>query len=127
MGKYEELIFKEVDILGTPYTILYKNEDEALISETADGLCDDLKKEITVIVRKEDQNDPLYPSGKFAEKYRQRILRHEIMHAYLFESGLADDSTSPEDGWAVHEEMIDWFARMSPKIFKTYKELGICD
>ena len=55
---------------------------------------------------------------------QKRVLRHEILHAFLFESGLADSSNSA-DAWAVNEEMVDWFARQSPKIYKVYKELKL--
>ena len=52
-------------------------------------------------------------------------LRHELIHAFLNESGLRWDSHAHSGAWAKNEEMIDWFAIQSPKIFATYKELGI--
>lgn len=55
---------------------------------------------------------------------QKRVLRHEILHAYLFSCGLVNSSNSCEH-WADNEEMVDWFARISPKIFDTYKELGL--
>jgi hypothetical protein len=51
----------------------------------------------------------------------RRVVRHEIVHAFLMESGL-DESSNPADAWATNEEMVDWFARQGPKIYKAWKE-----
>lgn len=117
---------KSIIVLGTMYTINYV-EDTDPLAETADGLCDSLTKMITVVVRPVDKTDPSMPqTDEIWKIYRKRVLRHEVLHAFLFESGLADDSDRCDDaGWAVNEEMVDWFARMAPKIFKVYQELGI--
>ena len=52
-------------------------------------------------------------------------FRHELIHAFLNESGMRWDAHVYDGAWATNEEMIDWFAIQSPKIFSTYKELGI--
>ena len=46
-------------------------------------------------------------------------ITHEIIHCYLEESGLGDNSGVYNYGWAVNEEMVDWFAIQWPKIAKT--------
>ena len=54
---------------------------------------------------------------------RNITLRHEILHAFLHESGLwgcSLESTS----WAMNEEMVDWVAIQFPKILKVYRQLG---
>ena len=43
--------------------------------------------------------------------------RHEIIHAFLFESGLAENSS-----WAQNEEMVDFFAIQFPKLVEAFKE-----
>ena len=53
----------------------------------------------------------------------KETLRHEIIHAFLFESGLQSSSAVLETGWACNEEMIDYFAIQSPKIFEAFKEV----
>ena len=58
------------------------------------------------------------------EKIKKQNLRHECIHAFFMESGLAFNSNST-DNWAVNEEMIDWFAIQAPKIFKVFQELDI--
>ena len=54
-------------------------------------------------------------------------LRHEVIHAFLNESGLQDSAARIEVGWARNEEMVDWFVIQSPKIFKAFMKLGILD
>ena len=49
-------------------------------------------------------------------------IRHEIIHAYLMESGLNSSSNSV-DCWARNEEMVDWFAIQFPKILETFEKL----
>ena len=51
-------------------------------------------------------------------------VRHEVIHAYLMESGLSN-SASHADCWALNEEMVDWFAIQVPKMMKTFEELGV--
>lgn len=51
-------------------------------------------------------------------------VRHEIIHAYLMESGLNGSSNAVEC-WARNEEMVDWFACQMPKLIKTFNELGV--
>ena len=47
-------------------------------------------------------------------------MRHELIHAFLFESGLAENSN-----WARNEEMVDWIARQFPKMAKTFQEVKV--
>ena len=51
-------------------------------------------------------------------------VRHEVIHAYLMESGL-NGSSNAVDCWARNEEMVDWFAIQMPKLIKTFCELGV--
>ena len=53
------------------------------------------------------------------EKKKKKVLRHEIIHAFLLESGLQENFTHPEYG---HDEtFIDWIAVQFPKILKAFK------
>ena len=51
-------------------------------------------------------------------------VRHEVIHAYLAESGL-NGSANGTTCWALNEEMVDWFAIQFPKLTKTFRELGV--
>lgn len=59
------------------------------------------------------------------EIYTKSTLRHEITHAFLNESGLSDNANQYRHSWAINEEMVDWIAIQSPKIFKVFQELGL--
>lgn len=62
---------------------------------------------------------------KEQEIYRKKTLRHEIIHAFLNESGLSDSSNRFDGAWAKNEEMVDWFAIQAPKIFFAFKKMNI--
>ena len=92
----------QIDILGTEYTFLIKNkyEDESL--ETMNGYCKPYEKLIIV-----EKNEDI--------EFINRVTRHEIIHAYLFESGLQELTN--------HEILVDWLAIQFPKLSKTFNEL----
>ena len=67
-------------------------------------------------------------SKEFITNIQKEILRHELIHAFLYESGLNFSSHTIEDcGWACDEELVDWIAIQFPKIYKIYKKLNILD
>ena len=49
----------------------------------------------------------------------KKVVRHEIVHAFLTESGLAENSF-----WAQNEELVDWIAIQGPKLIKAWQEAG---
>jgi hypothetical protein len=119
---------RKINILGTEYRIeTHKvSEDSYLEDNKLSGYCGEEEKLIVVA----DMSEEKYFTGmdeKAQEAYRKRVLRHEIMHAFLNESGLSDSSNQYSGAWAKNEEMVDWFAIQSPKIFKVYAELDILD
>ena len=67
----------EVDILGTTYTI----REETLKDEEIDGFCDYFNH--VICIRGDNYNNV----GNF-KKLQNQSLRHEIVHAFLAESGL---------------------------------------
>lgn len=117
---------RKINILGTEYTIeTHKiSEDEIMKKNHWSGYCSEESKTIIVADMTEKEYVDL-DSPAAQEKYRKSTLRHEIIHAFLNESGLSDCSNQYAGAWAKNEEMIDWFAIQSPKIFKVYSELDI--
>ena len=115
----------KINILGTEYTIktVKISECEMLQKEHWAGCCSEESKEIIVADISEESYFP-YMNDEEKETFRKKILRHEIIHAFLNESGLSDSSSTPDGGWAKHEEMVDWFALQLPKIFEAFKEVG---
>ena len=97
-----------VSVLGTEYSIIVKSDDEDDKFTTCDGYCDIMQKRIVI------SRD---------SKLLSHTLKHELVHAFLFESGLWDNS-NPVNNWADNEEMVDWFAFQSAKIEKAYNEVS---
>lgn len=115
----------KVNILGTEYTIeTHKvSEDSYLKDNFLAGYCAEESKMIVIA----DMSEKEFFTGmdeKEQETYRKKTLRHELIHAFLNESGLSDSASVPVGSWAKHEEMIDWIAIQFPKILNAYNELG---
>ena len=58
-------------------------------------------------------------SKKALDLQEKKNFRHEIIHAFLDESGLAENSS-----WAQEEEMVDWFAKQFPKLLSAFQEVN---
>lgn len=107
----------KVSVLGTDYTIYVDVTpmDKSFIQEN-DGVCDSTTKEIFI----SDLNDGDPMNMNDMEVYERKIIRHEVIHAILFESGLDINSD-----WGRNEEIIDWIAIQYPKLSKIFKELEV--
>lgn len=116
-GKEREdnIMEKRISILGTLYTIKYKNLKDA----DYDGSCDYTSK--TIIMRA----DNYYNVGDF-QRMQNKQLRHEIIHAFLAESGL-QSNFEHYTTWGHEETMVDWIAIQFPKLLAVYKELNILE
>lgn len=117
-----------VDILGTTYQIAIKKfeDDEAFERRSICGYCDGLKKEIAIC------DMSTYPgwehdSPRAVEISQKQTMRHEIVHAFFYESGLADNSFAYDGAWAKNEEMVDWFSWQGPKIYAAWSEINALD
>ena len=102
-----------VDVLGVEYTIKESNKVEDMNLENCDGYCDHSTKTIVIDTFQDSPN-----SLKDLEAYKKQVIRHELVHAFLFESGLGCCS------WAKDEEIVDWIATQFPKMIKVFKELN---
>lgn len=112
-----------VNILGEEWSVEKRTEDPAF--DECDGYCNGPGKTIIVQdINPESANEPRGYSIKDQKENLKRVIRHEVIHAFLFEAGLDNNSNEAEE-WALNEEMVDWFARQWPKITKVYKELGV--
>ena len=112
---------KTICVLGTTYQILLKTEKEDSDLVGKYGYIWYRMKQIVIRdVYREWTDEPL----QIVESNTKECLRHEILHAFLFESGLAESSIQCSGGWSKNEEMVDWFALQSPKIFAAYQQAG---
>lgn len=99
-------------ILGNEWKITESAETEDMRLKDCDGYTDWTTKEI--VVERE-----IYGNLGDMNAYVRKVKRHEIIHAFLLESGLAECSD-----WAQNEEMVDWLARMGPKINAAWQAAG---
>lgn len=95
-----------INILGTEYEIVVDSTGKNPKLKNANGSCELYSKKI--IVEGDYDNDP------DNEYLKKKVLRHEIVHAYFYESGI--------NSWCQDEALVDWIALQIPKILHTMKE-----
>lgn len=114
-----------VNVLGTSYSIeiLYPDKDEGLRrpKSTPYGYTAIHSKRIVIAdhLGDEESEDTVYNGIEWMKK----TLRHEIVHAFLAESGLMNN-TKFSGAWSGNEEMVDWIAMQGRKIYKAWMEAG---
>lgn len=103
----------QIDILGTTYHI---EEDPNLVKdEGADGICARYTKTIYLAPKDEMLSDCKDEKEKQA-RYDE-VVRHEVIHAFLFESGA--------DRLAQDEDLVQFLAVQAPKLFELFKRLEV--
>ena len=109
---------QKINVLGTEYTILYGTEYQYSKLKDSTGCCDTSVKKIYISDMSEEkkENDSL----EDLEEYKKHVLRHEIVHAMFYESGLNNNSD-----YAANEELVDWIAIQLPKLVKIMQSLNI--
>lgn len=104
----------KVNVLGIVYRIKYVPSLDGRGGET-----DFYTKEIRI---SEQEDVPAEFKTDNLKEMQKCVLRHELIHTFLYESGL-DMSSAAHDAWAVNEEMIDWMAIQMPKIMAAYESV----
>lgn len=116
-----EKLPKSITVLGTIYKIFYTSENEDEKMRNADGYIEQYAKEIYI---NKDLYDDEYKSERKVcanlEQLAKISTRHELIHAFLVESGLWQNTD-----WVTNEEMTDWIARQFPKMQKAFELLGV--
>ena len=105
----------KVNILGETYIIKKSNAKKDSNLVKADGYIDTSTKTIVLADLESEKND--YNALDNMEKYADKVLRHEIIHAFLFESGLAC--------YGSDEKIVDWIAVQYPKLKEVFERLKI--
>lgn len=103
----------EIHILGSKWQII--EDDEFRIAD-ADGFTDNSVREIHLRSIFSDEKS----SVADMEEYKRRVLRHEILHAFIFECGL-----DTENSWARNEEMVEFFALQFDKILTLFSTVKV--
>lgn len=112
-------IITGVSILGSVYTVYESNaaEDERL--KENDGYCDWTTQKIVIW---DGSGAEETTSIGNIEAYRNKVLRHEIIHAFMMESGLHEAATFDDEHF---EQMTDWIAIQFYKIQAAFETLKI--
>ena len=107
----------QVDILGSKYKIVRRDPQKC---SELDGLSGYVKYYDKLIVIADHKK--LWPEESAENQIagEKATVRHEIVHAFLFESGLW--SSTVTTCWAINEEMVDWIALQLPKIVKACED-----
>lgn len=105
----------KANVLGTEYTITIETEETEPYLKECDGFCDYSVKKIVV---KKFERTP--SSVENLDWYTHKVIRHELVHAFFYESGL-----HCECDWANNEQLVDWIAAQIPKLSKLFDQLDI--
>lgn len=103
----------ELNILGTKYDFQGSEAREDVRLTDIDGYCDYTTKKIRY-ENNYNKNDPVGIDDY--EVITKATKRHEIVHAFLFESGLSDLSEN--------EMVVEWIAVQFPKMLKVFNHVG---
>ena len=113
---------RQITIMGEAWKILEGTEAEFPGLIGVDGYTDTSVRTIVIDSTITDCTDPASKSD--LKEYKKVVIRHEIIHAFLYESGL-EGNTNKSKNWSQNEEMVDWIAIQFPKILKVFKELEV--
>lgn len=104
----------EVNVLGTVYKLQLdtpEEDDDNLVEN--DGYIDYQTNTIVVSAFQEG----VHGQTKDIQRYKDSVIRHELAHAFLYESGLAN--------YSGDELLVDWMALQIPKMNRLFNELEI--
>lgn len=104
----------KINILGHDWEIVERTEADDPRLEGCYGFTDWTTREIVI---DREIEGTLGDMGAF----KRKIKRHEITHAFLMECGLGEHSGEC-DSWAENETMVDWIARLGPRLFAAWAE-----
>ena len=104
----------KVIILGSEWTVRSSSEQEEPRLEGKSAFTDWTSK---LICLDRDVSGDLDDKKQFLEK----IIRHEVIHACMFESGFGDGFEHQHFG--QEESVVDWFAYQIPKIERVCKNI----
>ena len=106
----------KLNILGSMWSVIGKSAEEDKRLRGLSGMTDFSVREIVI-------TDAPTEEYTIVDQHEdmQRTIRHELIHAFLAESGLWVNSGQVEN-WAMNEEMVDWLALQFPKIHAAMAE-----
>ena len=91
----------KVNILGSEWTVRSATEAEEPRLDGVNGFTDWTTRTICL------EKNTIGNIGSI-ETYMKQVIRHEVVHAFMFESGLGDAFEHKDYG--QEETIVDWFA-----------------
>lgn len=112
-------LLEKVNILGVEYDIIVRAEEDDDNLQDNYSYCDMSTKQIVVCSMRDLINKEPIVVGDL-DVIRDHCIRHEIIHAMLYESGL---NTTCD--FAINEEAVDWIALQFHKLRKIFEEIEV--
>lgn len=104
----------KINIMGERWKMILSNSKENPRLKDNWGYCDWTIRTIVICAEREEDSNLID-----FEKFVNKIMRHEIIHAFMYESGLMENELLD------NEQRVDWLAYQYPKIKKIFEKLGI--
>lgn len=100
----------KINILGTEYEVIDNafNDDYPKLQEL-DGYCSFTTKKVVVAAFEQELG-----TDEDVGVVRNQVMRHELTHAFLSESGMEE--------WSQNEKLVNWIAIQFPKLQKAFIE-----
>lgn len=109
---------KIINVLGTLYRVDMVPESEDPKLESMDGYTDPSIKRIVISDVHRRPEDP--ENVQDQDWFQRNIIRHELIHAFVVESGC-------QDAFWHSEDMVRWLAYMFPRLLAAFIEAGAMD
>lgn len=105
----------KIDILGSQWTIEHKYAGEDNGLNGLEGYTDRTSRRIVLAKHRPAQDKEVGALDDMADNDRN-TTRHELTHAFLFESGL--------DNYSQDEDLVTWLAHQFPKMMRAFAFAG---
>ena len=110
----------KIAVMGTDFDITYTTEEDDPTIKGKSGVCYSLLHKIKIDqwIYLDDADGSVSETEKASKLLSLlAILRHEVMHAFFFQSGL-----DTQCSFAVDEMLIDWLSLKMPEIVDVMNE-----
>lgn len=109
LKKYPE--GKKFNVLGKTYTLHYDAEE--CTDNDANGLCEYYSNEIIIV----DPDEPFRSKNSYKniDQWFKKVIRHELVHAFLYEMGL--------EKYASDEILVNALAIKMPELSELMKQV----
>ena len=110
----------KISVMGSEFEIIYTTEEEDPTIKGKSGVCYSLLQKIKIdqYIYLDDADGSVAEAEKASKLLSLlAILRHEIIHAFFFQSGL-----DTQCSFAVDEMLIDWLSLKMPEIVDVMNE-----